>query len=267
MKCNICGFVNMDYYFSKEYQDETICNILPKAEYYRCPHCGFVYCKTLAQMPVLQWEQLNYFFHSTLERVSRKTLLDQPPYIHHIQMLHILSENKIISLDNALDFAAGYGNMVRLLKKYYNKSLLLYDPYMQQNDGEVEYIEDKDLGKYDLVFSSAFFEHSIKREYLDKVNSLVSPNGTMMIYTYISDAVPCDPNWFYLDPVHCSFHTRKSMEILMKQWGYTSSLYCIPAETWCIFKSAPANIKNVVEQINSEFQQRYLLYDSGFVFP
>lgn len=267
MKCAICNNIEMKYFFSKKFQEEHIREILPISDYYKCGNCGFVVSKTLVEMPLSQWEKLNHVFHSTLERTSRITLLDQPPYIHQIQMLHILSVRGVISLDNALDFAAGYGNMVRLLKKYYGKSLLLFDPYIQDNDGQVVYVPESNLGIYDTVYTSAFFEHSTRRRYLDKANSLVGKDGAMFVYTLVSDEVPRDPDWFYLDPVHSFFHTRKSMELLMQQWGYESSLYCIPAQTWCLFKKDKSTIKEAVHTINSELQQRYLCYNRGFVAP
>ena len=265
MQCAICINDNMKYYFSKEFHEKSIRELLPTSDYYRCDHCGFVVSKTLAQMPQIQWERLNHVFHLTLEKTSRVTLLDQPPYIHQIQMLHVLSERGVVSLDKALDFAAGYGNMARLLKKYYGKSLLLFDPFMQDDDGQVVYVPEVNLGTYDTVYTSAFFEHSTRRAYLDQANSLVGQDGALFVYTLVSDSVPKDPNWFYLDPVHSFFHTKQSMEILMRQWGYESSLYCIPAQTWCLFKKDKTSIQETVSAINSEFQQKYLFYGKGFV--
>jgi len=264
MKCAICNH-ETNYYFSKEFHEEHIRGIIPFADYYRCGHCGFVMSKTLVDMQFEQWQKLNHVFHTTLEKTSRVTLLDQPPYIHQIQMLHILSERDVISLDNALDFAAGYGNMARLLERYYAKQILLFDPYMQDNDGEVIYVSEKELTSYNTVYTSAFFEHSTQRTFLDQANCLVKPDGAMLIYTLISENVPQDPNWFYLDPVHSFFHTRKSMKILMNQWGYEASLFCIPAQTWCLFKKN--QYADVIRDINIEFQQLYLLYDTGFVMP
>jgi len=218
-------------------------------------------------MPNSQWEKLNHVFHATLEETARITLFDQPPYIHQIQMLHILAERCVISLDNALDYAAGYGNMVRLLQRYHGKSLLLFDPFMQKSDDEVVYIQEHDLRTYDTVFTSAFFEHSTKRAYLDHANSVVSKDGAMFVYTVVSEEVPQDPDWFYLDPVHACFHTKKSMEMLMQQWGYEASLYCVPAQTWCLFKRHKIETRNMIDSINSELQQKYLHFDKGFIFP
>ena len=267
MKCAICNN-EARHYFSKMFQNEEhIRDLLPVSEYYVCDNCGFTMSKTLIEMPKPQWEQLNRVFHETLEKTARVTLLDQPPYIHQIQMLHILSERGVISLDNALDYAAGFGNMVRLLKRYHGKSLLLFDPYMNQNDNDVVYVPENDLGTYDTVFTSAFFEHSTQRAYLDHTNSLVNHDGVMFVYTLVSEEVLPDPNWCYLDPVHSFFHTKKSMDLLMQQWGYEASLYCVPAQTWCLFKRHKTETQDLVDSINSEFQQKYLHFDRGFVFP
>ena len=267
MKCAICNNIEMKYYFSKKFQEEHIRSILPASDYFRCENCGLVVSKTLVEMPSEKWVVLNQQFHETLERTSRITLLDQPPYLHQVQMLHVLSERGVISLNNALDYAAGYGNMARLLQKYHRKKILLFDPYMQQDDAEVVYVSGNDLGTYDTVFTSAFFEHSTQRTYLDHVNSLVNQDGAMFVYTLVSEEVPQDPDWFYLDPVHAIFQTKKSMELLMQQWGYESSLYSVPAQTWCLFRKHKTETKETINRINQEFQEQVFIYNTGFAFP
>ena len=78
---------------------------------------------------------------------------------------------------------------------------------------------------YGLVLNNAVFEHVTNRETLDNIESFVTPKGCLAIHTLVPETIPKDSRWMYLLPVHCSFHTNKSMDILMKQWGYKCSVY------------------------------------------
>ena len=90
--------------------------------------------------------------------------------------------------------------------------------------------------------------------------------GSLIIHTVICENIPKNPDWFYIEPpVHTTFHTNKSMSILMKQWGYEASIYCLSAKSWILLKEASQEIKEKVENINKEFQTEYLIYKEGFV--
>jgi ribosomal protein L30E len=88
----------------------------------------------------------------------------------------------------------------------------------------------------------------------------------MIIHTVVCENIPNDPNWFYITPpVHSALHTNKSMDILMKQWGYVSSIYCPSSKCWVLFKNEPETLKSKVESINKLFQTDYLHYSVGFM--
>ena len=88
----------------------------------------------------------------------------------------------------------------------------------------------------------------------------------MIINTVICENIPQNENWFYMDPpVHCAFHTNKSMSILMLQWNYEASIYCPSAKSWVLIKKAKSNIKEKIESINKELQTEYFIYKKGFV--
>jgi len=108
-------------------------------------------------------------------------------------------------------------------------------------------------------------EHVTKREHLDGINACVSENGRLIIHTRISEEIPKDPNWFYLLPVHCAFHTNKSMSLLMQQWGYVSSIYCPTARLWVLLKNENQNLFKLIQAINNEFQNEYLYGKLGFM--
>ncbi|RAX51906.1 hypothetical protein CCY99_08075 [Helicobacter sp. 16-1353] len=171
-----------------------------------------------------------------------------------------------------LDYAGGIGSLARILYKYYAIELLVYEDYMDsyKNDNEVKYIAKNDLDKYSIVLNSAMFEHITKREHLEHINSLVKDDGILIIHTLIRENIPKDPNWFYILPIHCSFHTNKSMEILMQDWGYTQSIYSPISKCWILFKEnnincINGNLKDFADSINMELQQKYFFYKNGFM--
>lgn len=113
------------------------------------------------------------------------------------------------------------------------------------------------------------FEHVVNRASLDEVNNLVDVDGMLMLHTYVSEIVPNNPDWFYLTPhVHTAFHTNKSMSILMRQWGYSSSIYAPEARCWFIFKDFSPNLNLLqfkIEEMNRELQRKFFFWKDDFV--
>lgn len=265
MKCIICNS-NTSYYFSKYYSDSIFSFLIKdinKVDYYKCENCGFTISKTHYDLPKDRWEKLNYEFHDFLG--NNEIDLGMPPYLEQAKMLNVLSTHGLIDMNSSLDFAGGKGSLSDLLDKSYNIKLSIYEPFIQNNARDI-YVQKKELEKYKIVLSSALFEHLTKREYFDQINSLVDDEGCMMINTIVCENIPKDPDWFYLDPpVHCAFHTNKSMEILMDIWGYKSSIYCPPAKSWILFKKDSDVIKIKINEINRQFYAEYLIHKVGFV--
>ena len=266
MKCIICDS-KMEYFFSKiydKYPFKEMMKHIGEVDYYKCSNCGFTISKTHQEIDNEKFEKLNYDFHHYLENCE--TDVNQPPYLEQSMMINVLLKNQILE-DDMLDYAGGYGTLSKSLKKYFDISLPVYDPYVQSDDFE-NYVEKKDLKTYKTVVTSALFEHILTREGFDEINALVDANGggSLIIHTVICENIPKDPNWFYIEPpVHTTFHTNKSMSILMKQWGYEASIYCLSAKSWILLKEASQEIKEKVENINKEFQTEYLIYKEGFV--
>jgi hypothetical protein len=250
--------------FLKEYQEMV--HDINKFEYYKCTSCGFTISETHVGLNSQRWEMLNSDFHHFIE--NEKAPINQPPYIDQALLLHILNLNNIIDLKNALDFAGGYGTLSTISKQYFGYNIPVFDPYVKNTENrDVAYV-DINNKTYSAVINSALFEHITERSVFDNINSLVEPeNGCMVIHTVICENIPADENWFYFEPpVHCAFHTNKSMEVLMNQWGYQASLYCPQAKTWVLFKKAKPSIKELIIKINRLFQSNYIIYnESGFV--
>lgn len=179
-------------------------------------------------------------------------------------MLKILSKNGIIDSFDMLDFAGGYGTTSKLLQKYFDLKMKVYDPYVR-NPG-ADYIDDITGKKYKVVLNSAMFEHITTREDLEKLNSLVAEDGCLILHTVICENIPANPDWFYLEfPVHCAFHTNESMKILMQQWDYVCSIYCPTSKCWVLFKKESDMLLEKTNAINAELQKHYLYYKKGFV--
>jgi hypothetical protein len=270
MKCIICKG-DSDYYFTKDFNSSELNTdrlfMLGKVEYFRCTDCGFVFSRTHAEMDESIWEKLNKDFHTYGEKPNNLKEHNPPPYLEQAIFLKILQENLIIS-NNILDWGGGYGTLAKILMKYFNIHIKVYDKYMQAAEPNgVDYVLSGTLTEqsYGTVFSSAVFEHVTKREYLEEINNCVSKDGCLIIHTVVCEQIPKDPKWFYLGAVHCAFHTNKSMDLLMKQWGYKSSIYCPLAKSWVLFKKVDSSLEKLTREINKEVQTQYLYYKKGFM--
>jgi len=271
INCLICNS-KMEYYFSKTYVEKPYSDFMQeigKVDYYKCQNCGFVISKTHVEMENQQWERINDIHHYSEKEIrnnlesGKNEQTHQPPYLQQASMINLLQYNGILSKENILDFAGGYGTLQNILEKYYNIDSLIYDPFV--NLSGKKYVKRDELRKYKTVLNSAMFEHIRSRKDLDNINHLVDENGSLIIHTVICENIPKDSNWFYINPVHCAFHTNKSMDILMDQWGYISSIYCPTSKCWVLFKKEPDVIIEKIVKINVELQEPYLYYKKGFV--
>jgi len=264
MNCIICNSKS-NFFLKKEF-DGVYKEMIPSSEYYKCENCGFTYSKTIFDLNENNFSKLNIVFHQYVEDPTIEKKGNQPPYIEQATMLNVLNANNLISMNEALDFAGGLGALNKIMKKYINSlSFFIYDPFMQDLNSS-EYLTKSKLKKYSTVFNSAFFEHITSRKTLEEINDCVSETGVLIIHTVICENIPQDSNWFYINPVHCAFHTNKSMEILMEQWGYKWSLYCPSAKSWVLFKKEYNNEGIVIDEINKMFQTKYIFYNPiGFV--
>jgi hypothetical protein len=268
--CLICG-AEASYFFSKNYSSYPG-SPFPDGyavDYLKCIYCGFVISKTHAEMSPDEWGRLNSSWHHHFESSLEDRTNNQPPYSEQALALILLHENKLLDINSVLDYAAGYGSMAKILKKYFKKDISLFDKYVTDVDSNLMYVKHDEIGKYKTVINSAMFEHVLKREHLDAVNDLVDFDGVLMLHTVVCERVPKDPNWFYINPmVHTAFHTNKSMEILMEQWGYAASLYSPQAKSWFLFKDGSPvldHLHEVSKRINNELQSKYFYYKKGFV--
>lgn len=250
----------MTYYFSKNFNEFE----LEKADYYKCICCGFVASKTHYEMDDKTWEKLNYEAHSQYNRSGYDPNNRPPPYIQQALMIKIMNDHGLIKSDKYLDWASGEGKLSILLERYFNISLKNFDKFIKPKINPVDENEIRDK-KYSFVINSALFEHVRNMEVLDEINNFVDYDGAFAIHTLVREEIPNDPDWFYLLPVHCSFHTNKSMKILMKNWKYTCSTYCPESKMWVFFKNNSEQVLLDVQSINSLMGYNYLHFKKDFM--
>jgi hypothetical protein len=263
--CLICGDESR-YYFSKRYGGFP-CSPFPEgfdAHLYKCVNCGFTLSNTHFEMNEHDWYRLNETWHHYHESDNQ---VNQPPYINMALALKLLMEKGIISKKSVLDYAAGYGTLSDLLLRYFDIPIEIFDDYV--NDAKKRYLKKSDLLSYKVVINTAMFEHIVKRSSLDEVNKLVDEDGVLMLHTMVAETVPNDADWFYLVPhVHTAFHTNKSMSILMRQWGYSSSVYAPEARSWFWFKENSPHLgllEAQIETINWELKRKFFIWKDDFV--
>ena len=210
MKCIICN-AQAEYYFSKTYTEHPYDELMREigdVKYYKCTHCGFTISKTHAELSAEKWAVLNEQFHHDIENSKLGSKGNQPPYIEQAMMLLLLGKNNIVDISNMLDYAAGYGTLSKILSKYFQLHLPIYDPFIKNGD-PARYIRKQSLKPCKTVINSAMFEHILTREDLDHVNELVDNDGCLILHTVICENIPNNPDWFFLrPPVHTAFHTQ-----------------------------------------------------------
>lgn len=261
MKCIICGGETA-YHFSKTFDAFG----LGKVDYWRCRNCGFSISKTHAEMTPDEWAKLNQEYHSAY--LGQDFNPDDPRWISRLQsQAKLLSDAAKIGLLNAdgrwLDYACGDGKLSELLADR-GRELLKYDRYMGRPE---DYLSDPDLrpGSFDFLITTSVFEHFTLREQFDAVEKLVSEGGVLGLHTLVCEDIPCDPSWFYLLPVHCAFHTNRSMSLLLQQWGYVASAYNVDARLWLCFKKPPVDVRERIEQANQRPEGPHYIFADGFV--
>lgn len=259
MSCLICHQPTQ-YFFHKNFDNYN----LGRVEYYKCVNCGFVHSETHRLLDDRSWSVLNYNCHLSYQNSNEN--IDDPRWLERLQaQAHALSDSAdlgLLAIDGDwLDYACGDGKLSALLK--HKKNLIKYDKFMRKSD----YLDTTELnpGRFDFVITTSVFEHLLHREDFNFINSLVSNQGVMGLHTLVRENVPCDPNWFYLLPTHCAFHTNKSMSILLAQWGYIESIYNFEAKLWLFFKPNKLNVEQVVATANNRTDAPSYVYKKGFV--
>lgn len=259
MTCLICSS-KTEFYFSKIFEGYG----LGKVDYWRCTHCGFVLSKSHAEMTPEAWSRLNFEYHATYQ--GTETNPDDLKWLARlVKQADMLERATRIGLlgteDRWLDYACGDGKLPNLLQDR-GLNLLKYDRYMP---AKADYLGDEDMvaHSFDFVLATSVFEHLTQRHHFDAIADLIAPQGVMGLHTLVREEIPADPSWFYLLPVHCAFHTNRSMQLLFRQWGYSCSVYDLESTFWLWFKEDAATILRRLNEAGDD--GRAFIFKEDFV--
>jgi hypothetical protein len=211
-----------------------------------------------------EWANLNDGFHSVSHHRTDNPYNRNQRYFNQALMISLLAEKKLIKQGPWLDWGCGIGRVAILLDEFFAKELKTFDKYFSPQLNEIAEDELHERS-FKLVVNTAVFEHVRSRSTLDEIESYVAEDGCFAIHTLVPEEIPQDPEWMYLLPVHCAFHTNKSMQLLMDQWAYPCSVYNEHSKLWVLFRQKPEDVFDVVRQINDSLGWEYLHYKSGFM--
>lgn len=259
MNCIIC-FASMGHYFTKRFDAYGLGDV----DYARCSNCGFVASVTHFTMDEQAWERLNMAFHCDSEAREDNPYNRNQRYFNQALMLHLLLRNSIVEAGNWLDWGSGGGSLSAKLHHNFGIALHNFDRYMQPALLPLSQTELIERG-HSLVANTAVFEHVRGRGTLDEIESYVAHDGCLAVHTLVRGEIPADPDWMYLLPVHCAFHTNRSMDLLMRQWRYTCSIYNEHAKMWVLFRSQPSLVAYRVAELNRSLGWEYLHFKNGFM--
>lgn len=228
MNCFVCGGEMrpfMEKNFGMKYLDTC--------EYVRCEECGLVVAKTLYDMPRDNWEALNRECHAAYQNTD--TLEVDPRWLERLKaqadVLNAMINLGVIDKSaRAVDYGAGDGKLSDMCKPWLKK----FDAYMAcPNAG---YLTELKPATFDFVITCSVFEHLLGAKDVDKIFALLKADGIAALHTLICEEVPRDPNWFYLQPVHCTFWTNAAMKKIFKQYDFKACAYHVESRLWFMFR-------------------------------
>jgi hypothetical protein len=259
MNCIICSGA-MRYYFTKVFAVYD----LEEVDYWRCERCGFAASRTHFEMSEEEWQRLNLAFHGDNNAREDNPHNRNQRYFNQALMIHLMNREGMLPQGRWLDWGSGPGALSVQLRRLFSLELHNYDSYIEPCVNPVP--ADRLVQKsYDLVVNTAVFEHVRSRHTLDEIESYVAPAGRLAVHTLVRGEIPADADWMYLLPVHCAFHTNRSMQLLMEQWGYTCSVYNEHSKMWVMFRQDPDQVRRKAQDLNSGLGWEYLHFKQGFM--
>lgn len=241
MKCFVCGG-EMSPFMKKFFGMEH----LDTCEYVRCENCGLVIAKTLYEMPRSRWEKLNRECHAAYQNTDALDV--DPRWLERLQaqakVLNELVNVGIIEKSaRAVDYGAGDGKLSDMCKPW----LMKFDEYMARPNEN--YLTELKPASFDFVITCSVFEHLLGAADVEKIFALLKSDGIMALHTLICEEIPRDPNWFYLQPVHCTFWTNAAMKIIFRQYNFKACAYHVESRLWLMFRDA----ERILRLKNSEW--------------
>ena len=137
----------------------------------------------------------------------------------------------------------------KIAEKLQRDWLKKFDAYMAEDESYLS-AEELKPGSFDFLVTSSVFEHLLGNQGdVEKIINLIKPDGVMALHTLICEEVPCDANWYYLLPVHCTMWTNKAMSIIFKKFNFKGCAYNVESRMWFMFRSV-ADFERLKAQVN-----------------
>lgn len=198
VKCKICSS-------KSNYFGSALVLTKYKVKYYQCSNCKFV------QTEEPYW--LDEAYNSAISAVDVGIVKRNRELA---ESTHSLIVNFFKKTKSFLDYGAGYGLFVRLMRdKGFN--FYWYDKYAE-NLFSRNFKGNKNK-KYDLITAFEVFEHLPNP--IEEVEAMLKHGKSIFFSTYLLPKSNPKPNqwWYYVTIAgqHVSIYTRKSLEILAKK--------------------------------------------------
>ncbi|WP_157135549.1 class I SAM-dependent methyltransferase, partial [Kamptonema sp. PCC 6506] len=202
MKCKICE--SESFYFANA-------NILNKydAAYFKCTNCGFVqteepyWLEEAYSQPIAETDSGLVFRNYMLARIATNIITK------------IFNSNA-----NFLDYAAGYGLFVRLMRDI-RFNFYWYDKYCDNIFAKGWEANLQDDRQYELITAFEVFEHFVNP--IDEINKLLNYSRNILFSTeLLPENQPKPQEWWYYAPhegQHISLYTPKSLSIIAERLG------------------------------------------------
>ena len=123
--------------------------------------------------------------------------------------------NNFSSENKGLDFGSGTGPVISSMLNKEGYDIAQYDPFFAPDKSALEKM-------YDYIVSCEVFEHFYhpKKE-IDRLASLLNPNGALLIMTLLYDDEMDFDTWFYRkDPTHVFIYRKETIEYIANQKGF-----------------------------------------------
>jgi hypothetical protein len=244
MKCFVCEG-DLKAYFSKYFNYHDLGNV----EYWQCEKCGLVTSKTHAEMSTQAWESLNNQYHESYHGTD--SCPDDKNWIWRLRC-QAKTINELVTIGilptrlSWVDYGCGDGKLADMLSENKRLRIRKFDKYANKANSLL--YEDLIRQKFSVVINCSVIEHVLSLQPLQEIINLVADDGVFAVHTLVREEIPRDPDWFYLLPVHCSFYTNKSMQILFEKFGFKASIYHVDSRMWFWFKNNEEGIHQILQK-------------------
>jgi SAM-dependent methyltransferase len=188
-KCPLCQHQRSKLFYQNSINEKT---------YFRCGHCQLVYL-SIQQRLTLAQERALYSLH--------QNQIEDPQYRAFLSRIFTPLAKRVPAPAKVLDYGCGPGPALASIFSEAGYQVSLYDPYFHPDNKVLE-------EKYQIVTLTEVIEHCHNPlQVLDKIKSLLKPNGILGIMTKRVTQPEKFANWHYKnDPTHVCFFSESTFQ-------------------------------------------------------